>query len=260
MEDEIKQRARKSAERYIDACGEYSDAFEHEKLVRDWMKTRSVAEKVVQDFRRRAGEVNGKRLLDLGFGNGMYACAFAHAGAQVSGLEVNPVLLDIAKENMQEEGVTADLRTYNGNTFPFEDTSFDYAFSVSVLEHVSDAGLFLRETDRVLKPGGTYFLAFPNRWRPQEAHTHILFLSYLPRTWVQFLLRTLLKRNTVEELNLHFVSYWSMKRLLRGTSLQVVPEFEGRGLKGAIKRILWSLGIHHSAILGTVMIILKKNI
>jgi len=220
-----------------------------------------VAERVVEDVRQRAGEVRGKKILDIGFGSGLYSVTFARSGAETHGLEVNDVLFKIAGENARDAGVNIDFRVYDGNTFPFADNFFDYIFSVSVIEHVSDARMMVREACRVLKPGGKFYLAYPNRWRPREAHTGIFFLSYVPRSFAQVLLRKLWKRNTVEELNLHFLSYWSMKRLLRGTSFRLKFEYGGKTWpRRALKRLFGFFGIHHSAILGTVMVILEKRV
>src|SRR3989338_1942782 len=205
MHDTGKERLREQAEKYLSECAEYTDSYEHEKLVRDWIKKSDVAKNVVGDFTKRAGSPTGKRVLDVGFGNGLYAEAFAQAGAEVSGVEVNAVLFKIATDNLQENGVHADLRLYDGLAFPFSDSYFDYAFSVSVLEHVSDPQKLLQEVSRVLKPRGKFYLAFPNRISPKETHTGIWGLNYVSRYVAQFLLRTFWKRNTIEEINLHFL-------------------------------------------------------
>lgn len=252
--------ARERAERFLREGGNYTDPYEREKLIRDWVQKGDVAERVVEDFNQRAGAVRGKKLLDIGFGNGLYSVAFARAGAEAYGLEVNDVLLQIAYENARDAGIEVDFRVYDGNKLPFADDFFDYIFSVSVIEHVTDARMLLREAGRVLKPGGKFYLAFPNRWRPREAHTGIFFLSYIPRSFAQLLLRRLWKRNSVEELNLHFLSYWSMKKLLSGTSFRLKFEYGGKTWpRRTLKRILGFFGVHHSAILGTVMVILKKE-
>ena len=45
--------------------------------------------------------------------------------------------------------------------FPFEDNEFDVLYCSSVIEHVSDPANLLKESWRVLKPGGVLFLSFP---------------------------------------------------------------------------------------------------
>lgn len=253
--------ARARAESYLATCTEYTDPYEREKLIGDWAKKGKAAREAVEDFKLRAGKIEGARILDIGFGGGEYALAFAKAGARVYGLEVNRMLYEIAEAYLKEEGVQARLRVYEGDTFPFDAGFFDYAFSVSVLEHVSDARLMIREVDRVLKPGGKFYLAFPNRWRVREAHTGVFFLSYLPRRFAEALMRRLWKRNAIEELNLHFLSYWTLKRLLRGTSLCVVFEYGAKTWpRRILKRVLGAFGMHHSAVLGTVMLILERRV
>ena len=260
MMDQSREKVRLQAEEYLSSCTEYADPYEHEKLVRDWEKKGDVAKNVIGDFTARAGTPAGKSVLDIGFGNGLYALAFAEAGAVVSGIEVNPVLLRIAEDNSRQRNLHVDLSLYGGATFPFADSSFDYAFSVSVLEHVDDPGQLLREASRVLKPGGKFYLAFPNRISFKETHTGIYFLNYVPRSVAQFLLRKLWRRNTIEEINLHFMSYWKMKRLARRAGFHILYEQGGKSpLRSMLKRALRALGMHHSAILRTVMVVLEKR-
>ena len=51
----------------------------------------------------------------------------------------------------------------DGRALPYEDNSFDAAFSVSVLEHIPDNGdsLALRELVRVVRPGGVIVVTTP---------------------------------------------------------------------------------------------------
>lgn len=54
-----------------------------------------------------------------------------------------------------------DMSYYDGGRFPFEDGSFDSLFHTEVLEHVYQAGQFLAECRRVLKPSGSLFFTVP---------------------------------------------------------------------------------------------------
>jgi ubiquinone/menaquinone biosynthesis C-methylase UbiE len=71
---------------------------------------------------------------------------------------------DSEKERIAQSGNVGILQTnkniiyYDGGKFPFEDKEFDYVICSHVLEHVSDADIFLREIQRVGKKG---YLEFP---------------------------------------------------------------------------------------------------
>ncbi|MFZ1808163.1 MAG: class I SAM-dependent methyltransferase [Cyclobacteriaceae bacterium] len=54
----------------------------------------------------------------------------------------------------------------SGNIPPFgglESNSFDTVISFQVIEHIQDDGFFLKEINRVLRPGGKAYLTTPNR-------------------------------------------------------------------------------------------------
>ena len=74
---------------------------------------------------------------------------------------------------------------YDGAAFPFEDDTFDIAWSNAVLEHVGTHAtrrdseiLFLTEIARVSKRA---FVTTPNRWFPVEVHTRTPILHWLPK-------------------------------------------------------------------------------
>lgn len=102
---------------------------------------------VADRYFKMAAERRGS-LLDVGSGKGNHLIAFSRIGFSVKGL-------DIRKECL---GVLADfdIRECNLEThaFPFGDSSFDFVFSKSVLEHVRNTDHVVQEILRVLKPGG----------------------------------------------------------------------------------------------------------
>ena len=50
----------------------------------------------------------------------------------------------------------AEVKWYDGQTLPFEDSYFDAVYSSDVLGHVVDVRSWLAELNRVLKPGGSF--------------------------------------------------------------------------------------------------------
>lgn len=245
---------------YVEACSEYTGGFEQDKLIQDWARKEESAQGVVQDFRKRVGAVEDKAILDVGFGNGTYVAAFASNGARVSGVEVNDTLLEMANRYIEEKGTHATLSVYDGVHLPYPSDHFDYAYSLSVLEHMSEPQKVLTEVARVLKSGGCMYLAFPNRLMVRETHTGIWFLSYLPRSVGSVVLRMFFSRNSIEELNLHFIGYLKFLSILKGTGLRIRTETGGStGLRTTFKKVLSLFGIHFSACLPHIMVILEKK-
>ena len=247
---------------YITKAMAGASNFEREKVVKDWLRKDTIAPKIVEDFTKRAGNPEGKEVLDVGFGNGLTAAAFVSAGAKVAGLEVSEDLAQFAQEVFADRELDANLQLYDGTHFPFENNTFDYAYSVSVLEHTSDPQAVLSEVARVLKPGGKFYLAFPNKLNPKETHTGLWLLSYLPRGVASRVAQLFGRSNLDEYWNLHFISYFKLKQMLRRGHVPFEVEFDrsGEGLKGLLKRVLASVGIHHSALLPHVMVILRKRV
>lgn len=245
---------------YVNKTFPEASAWEREKIVDDWISKERKTAGLVADFEKRAGSIEGKNILEIGFGSGIQMLVFSKAGAHVSGLEVDETLYEIGKEVLEDTDAT--IKLYDGRAFPFEDNSFEYCYATSVLEHVSDVPQVLREACRVLKPGGRFYVSFPNKWWPKETHTGIYFLSFLPRTLASFVVRKVFKRNTVEEWNLHFLSYFTLKRILREHHIAFDIVFETQNqnpLRHFIKETLRRLGVHHSAVLATVMVVLEKR-
>jgi SAM-dependent methyltransferase len=243
---------------YVDKALPHGSEYEKKKLLEDWLHKEGIAQGVLRDFIKRVGDPKGKKVLDVGFGNGVTLSVFATHGAEMSGLEVSPDLLSIGSEVVQEAGNHADLRLYNGTTFPFETNSFDYGYSISVLEHMDDPVSVLKEVSRVLKPGGAFYLAFPNRFYPKETHTGWWGISYMPRGVARACISPF-RHQSIDDWNLHFLSFFDLVRFLKGTDLTIRFDTRGQGLKGFAKKLLAIFGIHHTALLPHIMVVLEKK-
>ena len=85
-------------------------------------------------------------------------------------------LLNFAQEFPEIEPVTA-----SGTNLPFEDDSFDIAFSNAVLEHVGGREEQRRFVHELCRVAPKVFVSTPNRRFPLEVHTLVPFLHWLPR-------------------------------------------------------------------------------
>ena len=79
----------------------------------------------------------------------------------------NYVGIDIENAINYDDKVQPDIR-WDGVRMPFADATFECAIATEALEHIPDIPLFLAETYRVLKPGGTFFFTTPFLWPLHE--------------------------------------------------------------------------------------------
>jgi SAM-dependent methyltransferase len=100
------------------------------------------------------GDVRGRRVLDVGCGDGELAVRLAALGAQVTGVDASPAMIAAARARAVGSGVTARFCEARAEALPFAADSFDLVVAVTVLCFVADALPTFREVSRVLAPGG----------------------------------------------------------------------------------------------------------
>ena len=64
---------------------------------------------------------------------------------------------------------TLDVEIAPGEAVPLEDASVDTILATQTLEHVFDFQFYLRECERLLRPGGVLIMTAPMQWRLHEA-------------------------------------------------------------------------------------------
>lgn len=101
----------------------------------------------------------GKRLLEVGFGQGTDLVQYAMSGAEVYGIDYTPKHYELAKLNFELRGLTANLNLGDASDLPFESNYFDKVVSFGVLHHTPDIQACIDEIHRVLKPGGQLVLS-----------------------------------------------------------------------------------------------------
>jgi SAM-dependent methyltransferase len=104
-----------------------------------------------------ASDITGK-VLDVGCGQKPYQHLFN---------TTSYIGMDIEQSGHSHQDENIDV-FYDGKTFPFEDASFDNALTNQVFEHVFNPEEFLKEINRVLKPGGHLLITVPFVWDEHE--------------------------------------------------------------------------------------------
>lgn len=109
-------------------------------------------------------ESGAQRVLDLGCGTGRHLLFFSKKGFDVYGLDKSPKGLEIAKNWLDEEKLSAKLTNQRiDQKFPYENDFFDVIISIQVIHHnlMKEILFSVREIERVLKPKGFIFITVP---------------------------------------------------------------------------------------------------
>jgi ubiquinone/menaquinone biosynthesis C-methylase UbiE len=105
----------------------------------------------------------GKRVLDVGCGLGNDLSRFARGGSDVTGIDISPHAVKLAKENFAQRGLRGAFRVMDGEQLQFRDDSFDVVYCHTVLHFTPDPLQMVREIARVLRPDGVAILMTVNR-------------------------------------------------------------------------------------------------
>jgi SAM-dependent methyltransferase len=112
----------------------------------------------------RLAPAEGVAWLDLACGTGAMAELAAKRGADVTGIDLAPVLIETAKERAQEQGLDIDYRVGDCENLDVPDGSFDAVSSTCGVMFAPDHEAAARELARIVKPGGRIGLA---NWTPE---------------------------------------------------------------------------------------------
>lgn len=111
--------------------------------------------------RQLLGDVAGKRILDLGCGDGFELLELARAGAEVVGADNSPAQLAAAQRAADTLGVSCQLVLADLLRLPEEllRGEFDICFSAYVTAWVGDLDRWFEGVYRALRPGGVFLLS-----------------------------------------------------------------------------------------------------
>jgi ubiquinone/menaquinone biosynthesis C-methylase UbiE len=126
----------------------------------------------------------GIAVLDVGCGQGIDLCEYALVGAHVTGVDLTPRHVELARAHLAELGFNGSVAVGDAEALPFADDSFDRVSSNGVLHHTPDMLAALREILRVLRSGGRATIIVYNRgsahyWMEQVLRRGLLGLGVL---------------------------------------------------------------------------------
>jgi 2-polyprenyl-3-methyl-5-hydroxy-6-metoxy-1,4-benzoquinol methylase len=118
-------------------------------------------------------EMKGKWVLDVGCGSGRFAEIALSSGANVVALDYSTAV-DACQANL---GHHVNLCVVQGDVFalPFELASFDFVYSLGVLQHTPDVHAAFASLPPVVKPGGKLSVDYYEKRFTALAHSKYLF-------------------------------------------------------------------------------------
>jgi 2-polyprenyl-3-methyl-5-hydroxy-6-metoxy-1,4-benzoquinol methylase len=109
------------------------------------------------------GDLNGKRVLEYGCGQGRLSVLMAKRGARVTSLDLGPDLVKLASRVAQLNGVTIEYIVGDISQAHFSPGSFDLVVGDSILHHltVKGARMAIEQAFKALRSGGCAFFLEP---------------------------------------------------------------------------------------------------
>jgi len=130
----------------------------------DWGYLDSFEKDVILRF---LGNLDGKKILDVGCGNGRMFSELMKRNGEVVGADVSAEMLKLAGQKFPR----VKLAQAAIEKLPFEDNSFDFVVAFFVIVHVRDLVKAFDEVYRVLKPGGSFILSNINQRKAPKLKT-----------------------------------------------------------------------------------------
>jgi 2-polyprenyl-3-methyl-5-hydroxy-6-metoxy-1,4-benzoquinol methylase len=118
---------------------------------------------------QRLGDLRGRRVLDVGCGEGSNAMLMAKLGAHITGVDISPGSIEVCKRRARLDGVESQTRFSCSplETLELPEGSFDIIWGDGILHHV------IPELDRVLsqlmrwaRPGALFIFSEPMSLTP----------------------------------------------------------------------------------------------
>jgi 2-polyprenyl-6-hydroxyphenyl methylase/3-demethylubiquinone-9 3-methyltransferase len=107
--------------------------------------------------------LRGKRVLDVGCGGGLLSEAMAARGADVTGIDLAPMTIEVAELHALDSKVPVRYLRESAETHAQHAAAYDVVVCMEMLEHVPEPASVLKALHDLAKPGGHVFVSTLNR-------------------------------------------------------------------------------------------------
>ena len=151
----------------------------------------------------------GQRVLEIGCGTGLDLGRFASGGAQVTGMDLSPVSIDLCRRYFKQEALPGNFCVMDGENLAFPENHFDLVYAFGVIQYTPNPERMLQEIWRVMKIGGEGILMVYNR-----------------HSWMNLLAKVMkVKFENEAAPSFHLFSHEEFKKLLVPFSkVEIIPE------------------------------------
>lgn len=145
----------------------------------DFSEVAKHIEDEAEAFIGRLGLRSGDRVLDVACGSGNLSIPAARAGANVTGVDIAPNLVETARARAKSEGLEIKFEEGDAEQLPYEDNAFDVVVSMFGAMFAPRPDLVVSELLRVCRSGGRIAMA---NWTPEGLAGQMFKLAgkYLP--------------------------------------------------------------------------------
>ncbi len=106
-------------------------------------------------------KIKGMNVIEIGFGDGYGTSILAKYADKITAVDYNEDT--VKKADNKYKDINIKFICADAVKLPFEDNVFDCCVSFEVIEHIKDYLKYLSEIKRVIKKGGSYYVATPNK-------------------------------------------------------------------------------------------------
>ncbi|MBN2384148.1 class I SAM-dependent methyltransferase [bacterium] len=149
----------------------------------------------------------GSRILDVGVGSGWTSRFLGRMGHRVTGLDISPVMIEIARTQADREHIETEFQVMDmEKELPSSwHSCFDAVLFYDSLHHMENEHMVLINSFLALKPGGCLVLSEPNLLHPYTRQTKQLVRQY--------------------GVNERGYSWWSLKKALKRAGFKKVRRY-----------------------------------
>ncbi|HLK70427.1 MAG TPA: bifunctional 2-polyprenyl-6-hydroxyphenol methylase/3-demethylubiquinol 3-O-methyltransferase UbiG [Steroidobacteraceae bacterium] len=108
----------------------------------------------------------GRRVLDVGCGGGLLCEAMTRTGAVVTGIDMAPAMIEVARLHAQESALGIHYELSSAEQYVqmhAGEPPFDVIVCMELIEHVPEPARLFDALARLLRPGGELFISTVNR-------------------------------------------------------------------------------------------------